>query len=341
MSNQTASIISKSTRKEKTYNILTFDTHERYQTQLAKTGHNFYAFRSDGCKEWNQDYGKQPENYYTLPKNSIYHGIDFDFILSQSKFGQIQASHQINQMLKLPIVSLEHTLPIPSWPDEQFSQLRQMTGDINVFISKYSVGRWGFTGEPHEVVHHSVDTNLFKPIEVDKMKAPEGTYVTLNDHVLSVVNDFKSRDYCCNYSGWQRITKDLNTKLVGSCSEGLSKPAHSIEQLVSDYNYASVFLNTSTFSPIPTSLLEAMSCGCAVVSTATCMIPEIIEDGVNGYISNDEAVLKSQIQNLLKNPGLAKELGENARQTILEKFNEDSFVNNWNNIFNKAYGLKK
>ena len=84
-----------------------------------------------------------------------------------------------------------------------------------------------------------------------------------------------------------------------------------------------------------------MSCGCAVVSTATCMIPEIIEDGVNGYISNDEAVLKSQIQNLLKNPGLAKELGENARQTILEKFNEDSFVNNWNNIFNKAYGLKK
>ena len=37
----------------------------------------------------------------------------------------------------------------------------------------------------------------------------------------------------------------------------------------------------------------------------------------------------------------AKELGENARQTILEKFNEDSFVGNWNNIFNKAYGLKK
>ena len=120
MSNQTASIISKSTCKKKAYNILTFDTHERYQTQLAKTGHNFYAFRSDGCKEWNQDYGKQPENYYTLPKNSIYHGLDFDFILSQSKFGQIQASHQINQVLKLPIVSLEHTLPIPSWPDEQF-----------------------------------------------------------------------------------------------------------------------------------------------------------------------------------------------------------------------------
>ena len=113
------------------------------------------------------------------------------------------------------------------------------------------------------------------------------------------------------------------------------------EGLVREYQKSLIFLNTSTISPVPTSLLEAMACGCAVVTTATCMIPEIIEDGVNGYISNDEDQLQSSIQNLLNNPGLAKELGENARQTIIEKFNEDSFVGNWNNIFNRAYGLKK
>jgi hypothetical protein len=30
------------TNANKQYNILTFPTHERYESQLAKTGHNFY-----------------------------------------------------------------------------------------------------------------------------------------------------------------------------------------------------------------------------------------------------------------------------------------------------------
>ena len=330
-SNQVASIISKSTCKKKTYNILTFNTHERYQTQLAKTGHNFYAFNADGMKEWIPGHGDIPENYYNLPKNSIYTGLDFDFILAQSKFGQMQAAHQINQMLNLPIVALEHTLPVQNWTNEQLSQMKQMTGDVNVFISEYSAKQWGPTGS-REVVLHSIDTELFKPQERLERKP----------QVLSVVHNFIDRDYCCNYSGWQRITKpdEIKTRVVGD-TPGLSKQSDSIQDLVSEYQSSQIFLNTSTLSPIPMALLEAMACGCAVVTTATCMIPEIIEDGVNGYISNDEDQLQSSIQNLLNNPGLAKELGENARQTILEKFNEDSFVGNWNNIFNKAYGLKK
>ena len=56
-----------------------------------------------------------------------------------------------------------------------------------------------------------------------------------------------------------------------------STPAESVADLVNEYCSSKVFLNTSTVSPIPTTLLEAMSCGSAVVSTATCMIPEIIE----------------------------------------------------------------
>ena len=331
MSNQTASIISKSICKKKTYNILTFDTHERYQTQLAKTNHNFYAFRYDGCKQWDVTYGKQPKNYYTLPPNSIYNSLDFDFILAQSKFGQIQAAHQINRILRLPIVSLEHTLPIPSWPNEQFFHMRQLVGDINVFISEYSVNTWGMADEQHEVVHHSVDAELFTTSSDER-----------EHRILSVVNDFQNRDYCCNYSGWCRITESFKdkVKLIGN-SPGLSEPASGPEGLSQEYQKSLIFLNTSTVSPVPTCLLEAMACGCAVVSTATCMIPEIIEDGVNGFISNDEEQLKTHIQWLLDHPDTAVSMGKNARQTILDKFSEEQFINNWNNIFDKAYGAKK
>lgn len=332
MSNQTKSILSNTNKKEK-YNILTFDTHERYQTQLCKTGHNFYSFRSDGAKEWDTNYAPLPENYYVLPKNSIINGIDFDFILSQSKFGQFQMAKRIQAMLGVPILSLEHTLPISNWPAAQLDEFRSMTGDVNVFISEYSVDQWRMPAKS-DVIHHSVDSELFKPIEVEKQ-----------EKVLSVVNEFAERDYCCNYEGWKRIKSSFhdntNFKVVGTCSRGLAKPAASLDALVQEYCSAPVFLNTSTVSPVPTSLLEAMSCGCAVVSTATCMIPEIISNGENGYCSNDESKLSFYIKELLVNEELRKSVGEKARETILEKFSEDKFINNWNNIFDKTHGVAK
>jgi len=84
-----------------------------------------------------------------------------------------------------------------------------------------------------------------------------------------------------------------------------------------------------------------MACGCAVVTTATCMIPEIIENGVNGFMSNNEEELREYIKKVLSDKELAKELGNQARETIKKNFSEEKFVNNWNNIFDKAYGVKK
>tara|TARA_B100001094_G_scaffold72494_1_gene68763 strand:+ start:8149 stop:9153 length:1005 start_codon:yes stop_codon:yes gene_type:complete len=334
MTNQTIRILNKANSgKKDRYNILTFDTHERYQTQLCKTGHNFYSFRYDGCKEWDKSYAELPENYYILPKNSVMSGLDIDFILSQSKFGQFQAASQIQQVLQIPILSLEHTLPIPGWPKEQLDGFRNMVGQSNVFISEYSTEKWAMDCKA-DVVHHSVDTNMFKPTShlADRIATTE---------VLSVVNDFKNRDYCCNYSGWQRVSEGFDTKLVGSSTDGSSEPAESIEALVDEYNSCKVFLNTSTVSPVPTSLLEAMACGCAVVTTATCMIPEIIENGVNGFMSNDENELKDYIKKLLDDEELAIHLGEKARETIKDKFSEDKFIKNWNRIFDDLYGAKK
>ena len=55
---ETRNIISKVGEETKDkYTILTFPTHERYETNLSKTGHDFYAFRSEGLKDWNTDYG--------------------------------------------------------------------------------------------------------------------------------------------------------------------------------------------------------------------------------------------------------------------------------------------
>jgi hypothetical protein len=309
-------------KKEK-YNILTFPTHERYETSLCKTGHEFYSLNIQNMKKWNSDQTPIPANYHILPENQICDYLNYDFILVQSKFGQFQLAKDINQQLSLPIVCLEHTMPIPNVMDQsQVQQMRSMSGDLNVFISNFSKKQWGMDGL---VVHHGVDTNTFS--QNDSVK---------NDCVLTVANDFINRDYCLNYSGWKRITNGMKTRLIGDTKD-LSKPAKSVEDLVSEYNSCSVYFNSSTFSPIPTSLLEAMACGCAVVSTATCMIPEIIKNGENGFISNDESELRKYINDVLNDESLRKSLGANARQTIIDMFSEAGFINTWNNIFDKIY----
>ena len=120
-------------------NILTFPTHERYETLLCKTGHNFYAYRAEGIKDWNTNNAAIPENYTlldpTLGDKQIPAYLDFDLVLSQNKFGQFQLAEPIAKRFHLPLVSLEHTLPVPYWPPEVLEQTRTMQGDINVFIS--------------------------------------------------------------------------------------------------------------------------------------------------------------------------------------------------------------
>ena len=153
---------------------------------------------------------------------------------------------------------------------------------------------------------------------------------------LSVVNDWINRDWCCGFTLWSQITNyptpEFPTLVLGD-TPGLSEAAASTEELIQSYRSSSVFLNTSLISPVPTSLLEAMSCGCAVVTTATCMIPDIIENGKNGYISNNPEELKSYVQRLLHDDEMAKKLGENARKTIIEKFSMGKFINNWSSLF--------
>lgn len=306
--------------------LVTAPTHEAYETGLSSTGFDFYALAHKSFKTWNTKFRKVPSNYHILDGLNVPYNVDCDVVLSQNKFGQYQVLAPYASKFNLPLVSLEHTLPIPSWPAQMRENVKMMRGHLNVFISEYSVEEWGFSLDDKtvRVIHHGIDTELFKPGIAEK-----------NNRVLSVVNDWINRDWCCNFSGFQRTASNLPCYILGD-TPGLSLPASSTEGLVKAYQTSSVFYNTSVISPVPTALMEAMSCGCAVVSTATCMIPEIIEHGVNGFISNDETELTKYLSLLLTDKELATKMGLEARKTIVEKFNLNQFTDSWSKLLREA-----
>lgn len=313
-------------------NVLTFPTHERYESGLAKTGHNFYAVRAPGIKDWNRKYAPVPPNYVLLNPDrgdgQLPPDVDFDLVLSQNKFGQFQIAEKFSRLLHLPLVSLEHTLPVPEWGAPELESLRRQRGHVNAFISEFSVRQWGWDpADPSvRVVHHGVDAGVFSPNDMLCDRKP---------HLLSVVNDWANRDWCCGFKLWQEVTRGLPVAVVGD-TPGLSEPAKSVPDLVMRYRSSRVFVNTSLISPVPTALLEAMACGCAVVTTGTAMIPEVVTHGENGLMSDDPAELRSFCEQLLRDEGLARRLGEAARRTILGRFSMGAFVSNWDALLRGA-----
>ena len=93
------------------------------------------------------------------------------------------------------------------------------------------------------------------------------------------------------------------------------------------------FIQTLTTTGLNlTSIFPIISIVGAIVSTNTCMIPEIIEHGKNGLLSNDPNELRSFLEMLLNNEELAKQLGAAARETMVERFSLDRFVQSWNKL---------
>lgn len=323
------------------FNILTFPTHEAYQSNWATLPHTFYLFQGEGIKPWNNNYRQLPKNHILLDgsEGQLRPDMKIDIVLSQNKFGQYQVARQIAAHLNTPLISIEHTLPFPKWPAKQREQMTKMRGDIDVFISKYSIQEWGF--DPNDpkikVIHHGINTTTFSPLD-NADQDIRRRFERDNKFILTVVNDWINRDWCCGWSIFSRVAKGLPVRPLGD-TPGFSKPAESVQHLVKEYQTCGVFLNTSTISPVPTALLEAMSCGCPIVTTATCQIPSIIENGVNGFISNDEEYLRDRLHWCLDNPKEARDtIGKAARETILAKFNLKNHLQDWNDVFKEVYG---
>jgi starch synthase len=106
--------------------------------------------------------------------------------------------------------------------------------------------------------------------------------------------------------------------------------------LASLLGYARVFVCPSVYEPLGIVNLEAMSCGTAVVATATGGIPELVVDGVTGFLvspedrsppsgdpNEDNALAKEfalRVNELLSKPDLADSMGREGRRRVLSHF---------------------
>src|SRR5262249_38646408 len=89
-----------------------------------------------------------------------------------------------------------------------------------------------------------------------------------------------------------------------------------------------VFALTSHNEANPVSILEAMSVGVPVVSTNVGSIREVIHDGRNGFLvePGNAEILTSRIVQLLREPDRRREVGADARRTVVDGWSVEAMV---------------
>ena len=101
-------------------------------------------------------------------------------------------------------------------------------------------------------------------------------------------------------------------------------PHHQIPEMI---RQSAIFALVSTHEGHPKSLLEAMSCGAAVLGADSPGIREQIVHGETGWLCGTDAQsIRAGIQHLLANPSLREKLGRNARRFSEENYSLNKIV---------------
>jgi len=147
-----------------------------------------------------------------------------------------------------------------------------------------------------------------------------------------------------------RILKDKNYKFKiqyagqwfdDGCKNKMEKEIrkHGLKDLINFAGYctgadkyeqfatADIFIHPTLNDTYALVILEAMEFGLPIISTYEGTIPEILDNGLCGLLvaKNDSVVLSSAMEQLIKDGGLRKKLGENARRRFLENYTFDNY----------------
>lgn len=293
---------------------------------LLQASHEFYLpVKPDGSgsrgtnRHW-------PDNVHDVPEDEV-KNLEFDLILFQTRQNYEQDQYQIftEQQRQLPRIYLEHDPPrqVPTdtkhWVDDPEILLVHVTHFNNLM--------WDNNRTPSQVIEHGVIV-------------PETARYTgeLNKGIV-VINGLKSRGRRLGADIFEQARQNVPLDLVGMRweeMEGLGEiPLPELPAFEARYRF---FFNPIRYTSLGLSVCEAMLVGLPIVGLATTEMVMVIQNGYNGFLDTNPAVLIERMRQLLDDPDLAHKLGAAARQTALERFNITRFARDWDAAFRLVTG---
>ncbi len=214
-----------------------------------------------------------------------------------------------------------------------------------------------FPEEKLHIIYNGIDTDKFNPLN-NKKKDIIINEELINIGMVSRLSHEKGVDIFLN-SADLILQKTKNVRFfiagIGNLKDILMEQALKLD--IDDYVYfigfidknIDVFLNEldilifpSLKEGLPLSLIEAMSMEKAVIVSKAGGMPEVVEEGKNGYIVeiDDAIAIKDKVLELIEDKSLLLKYGIEARKTILEKFNLELMTDNTIKLFKEILEKK-
>jgi glycosyltransferase involved in cell wall biosynthesis len=299
--------------------VLTWHVHGNYLWYLTQVPHDFHL-ATDAARSTHHSgrSGTLPwgDNVHEAPVEAI-RDMDFDVILYQSRAEYESRKTVLSaEQLRLPAVYLEHDPPLESatdqrhWADDGHATMVHVTG--------FNALMWDHRESPVHVIDHGV-----------KLLAP-ARYAGTRDEGIVVVNNISTRGRRLGPDVFFKLREQVPLTLVGMGSSevgGHGEVANrDLPAFMANYRF---FLNPIRYTSLGLSVIEAMMVGLPIVGLATTEMPTVIRNGVNGWLDTRPERLVGVMRQLIAEPELARQWGEQARRTAEERFNIGRFVDDW------------
>lgn len=207
-----------------------------------------------------------------------------------------------------------------------------------------------------EVIPNSLEESVFKPKNKEEAKKelglPPGSIALL----LGAYTGFEKRKgfkelldvvrYCLMDNRFAKMSREGKISLVafGPPQDDLKKLTRGIksfgyiednERLATIYSAADAFLLPSKEDNLPNTMLEAMACGTPVLSFEVGGIPDMIKNGVTGYMAPpfDSEKFGDSVLRLVFNGQERKRMSINCRRLIENKFKLRDQARSYLNLF--------
>lgn len=173
------------------------------------------------------------------------------------------------------------------------------------------------------VIPNYVDVERFQP-SPDRRPAHQLIYVgrlSEEKNLPALLQAISSLDVSLKIIGSGPMESQLRNLVNRSSAQVIFAGSCPHEKLPGELNQASIFVLPSLYEGHPKALIEAMSCGLAVIGMDVEGVREVIRHGQTGWLCQpDPMSLRSAIQTLLEDPQLRRNLGLAGRAFVLEHY---------------------